>query len=562
MLSRFAQSIQGKIALAFGFLMLVSLATGAFSIAKLNEVSKISARLSDETAAVSVLGDLARTSQTLSVGSLLEHFAQDETIRQTYAQQGAEARSAFAKSWSQYSDMVSGATETAKAASLRKAWQHFLAVQEEVADLDKAGLHDEAAGVLMNDLQQEGARFYAAVRDVQTYRQGQAEAAKAQATRVNASARFWILAAMGSLTAVCVLTGWLLSVGISRPLGRLTASMLKLAAQDMTAAIPDTQRKDEIGGMARSLQVFREKMIEAETLRAGQAEAEAQMQAQRRQEIARVADDFETTVGGIVTLVSAAASQLQGSAQALSAAAEETSAQSAAVENGARQAADNVRSVAAAIEELAASARQVGSDVARSSQISNAAVQQAGRTRASMDALGEDAQSVESVVGVISDIASQTNLLALNATIEAARAGDAGKGFAVVASEVKGLADQTAKSTTTINVSIAKMRASTQQAAGEISGIEQTISEVDAIAAAIAGAVTQQEATTSEIARNIHEVSQNTSEVTSNINGVTNAARESSQGAMQVLSAASDLAQQSEALKGEVERFLSRVRAA
>jgi methyl-accepting chemotaxis protein len=179
-----------------------------------------------------------------------------------------------------------------------------------------------------------------------------------------------------------------------------------------------------------------------------------------------------------------------------------------------------------------------------------------------MDALGEDAQSVESVVGVISDIASQTNLLALNATIEAARAGDAGKGFAVVASEVKGLADQTAKSTTTINVSIAKMQASTQQAAGEISGIEQTISEVDAIAAAIAGAVTQQEATTSEIARNIHEVSQNTSEVTSNINGVTNAARESSQGAMQVLSAASDLAQQSEALKGEVERFLSRVRAA
>ncbi|HWU49470.1 MAG TPA: methyl-accepting chemotaxis protein [Asticcacaulis sp.] len=562
MLSRFAQSIQGKIALAFGFLMLVSLATGAFSIAKLNEVSKISVRLSDETAAVSVLGDLARTSQTLSVGSLLEHFAQDETIRQTYAQQGAEARAAFAKSWSQYSDMVSGATETSKAANLRKAWQHFLAVQEEVADLDKAGLHDEAAGVLMNDLQQEGARFYAAVRDVQTYRQGQAEAAKAQARRVNASARFWILAAMGSLTAVCVLTGWLLSVGISRPLGRLTAAMLKLAAQDMTAAIPDTQRKDEIGGMARSLQVFREKMIEAETLRAGQAEAETQMQARRRDEIARVADDFETTVGGIVTLVSAAASQLQGSAQALSAAAEETSAQSAAVENGARQAADNVRSVAAAIEELAASARQVGSDVARSSQISNAAVQQAGRTRASMDALGEDAQSVESVVGVISDIASQTNLLALNATIEAARAGDAGKGFAVVASEVKGLADQTAKSTTTINVSIAKMQASTQQAAGEISGIEQTISEVDAIAAAIAGAVTQQEATTSEIARNIHEVSLNTSEVTSNINGVTNAARASSQGAMQVLSAASDLAQQSEALKGEVERFLSRVRAA
>lgn len=219
MFAGFAQSIRGKIATTFGFLMLVSLATGAFSIAKLGEVSKISTRLSDEAAAVSVLGDLARTSQSLSVGSLLEHFALDETIRQTYAQQGAEARAAFAKSWSQYSDMVSGPVESAKAATLRKAWQHFLAVQEEVADLDKAGLHDEAAGVLMNDLQQEGARFYAAVRDVQAYRQSQAEAAKLEARRINASARFWILAAMGSLTAVCVLTGWLLSLGISRPPG-------------------------------------------------------------------------------------------------------------------------------------------------------------------------------------------------------------------------------------------------------------------------------------------------------------------------------------------------------
>ncbi|WP_031236097.1 methyl-accepting chemotaxis protein [Asticcacaulis sp. AC402] len=561
MLGKLVFSIRGKITIAFGVLMVLSVATGAFAIWKLNEVSAIGNRLAVELKAVTTLGDLARTSQTLSVLSFLEHNATGAE-REAYTAEARTTRNEFSKSWSDYSLMVTGDEEAQLAASLRGAWQHFLAVQEEVADLDQAGLPDMAQDVLMNDLSKERETFYTAVRRIQDYRQAKAAAATAAAQKVNESARMWIMIALGSLAVFCVLVGLALTAGISRPISRMTQVMLRLANHDIHVAIPDTGRRDEIGGMASAMKIFKEKLIEAEDLRNQQAALEVDMQHQRKVEVVKLADEFENAVGDIVRAVSSAASELQASAQTLSAAAEETSVQSSAVEIGARQAADNVRSVAAAIEELAASARQVGGEVARSADIANNAAQQAGRTRGSMDALSGDAAQVESVVSIINAIAQQTNLLALNATIEAARAGEAGKGFAVVASEVKGLANQTATSTTTIGVSIAKMQASTQQAVGEISGIEDTIGEVNAIASAIADAVSQQEQTTAEIARNIHEVSQNTSEVTANINSVTLAAQESSAGATQVLGAAKALSRQSDILKGEVDKFLARVRAA
>jgi methyl-accepting chemotaxis protein len=561
MFAKVTQSIRAKFALAFGVLMVLSIATGAFSILKLNEVSAIGRKLEREIAAVSTLGDLARTSQTLSTLSFLEHYSTGDE-RAGFAHESAAARSDFSKSWSQYTAMVSGDEEGKLASDLRKAWQHFLAVQEEVVDLDRAGLNAEAGQVLMSDLNDERQAFYGAVRKVQTYRQGKAQEAAAQAARVNSSARIWIMIALGSLTAFCVLVGWTLTVSISGPIMRMTNVMLRLANHDTDVAVPDTGRRDEIGGMAGALNVFKEKLRETEDLRASQAALEKDMERQRRAEITRLAQDFEDAVGNIVKAVSASAADLQASAQTLSAAAEETSAQSAAVETGARLAADNVRSVAAAIEELSASARQVGQQVSRSGDITGAAVDQAMRTRTVIDTLSQDAAEVESVVDLINAIAQQTNLLALNATIEAARAGEAGKGFAVVASEVKGLANQTAKSTSTIGVSIEKMQASTGQAVGEIGNIERTIAEVNDIASSITEAVSQQELTTAEISRNIHEVSRTTIEVTQNINGVTMAAQESSEGALRVLDAAQLLSQQSDRLKGEVENFLNRVRAA
>ena len=561
MITKVTQSIRAKFALAFGVLMVLSIATGVFSIYKLNEVSAIGHELEGEITAAATLGDLARTSQTLSTLSFLEHYATGPQ-RDGFARESAAARSDFSRSWSRYGGMVSGGEEAQLAASLRKAWQHFLAVQEEVTDLDRAGLSDVAGNVLMTDLNDDRQAFYAAVAKVQTYRQGVAAAASAKAARVNASARLWIMIALGSLTALCVLVGWTLTLSITGPILRMTEVMRRLADQDTDVRVTDTGRRDEIGGMAGALNVFKDQLREAEGLRASQAALEKDMERQRRAEIARLAQDFEDAIGNIVHAVSASAGELQSSAQTLSAAAEQTSAQSAATMRGANQAADNVRSVAAAIEELSASARQVGEQVSRSGSIAGTAVDQAMRARTVMDTLRDDAAEVESVVDVINAIARQTNLLALNATIEAARAGEAGKGFAVVASEVKGLANQTAQSTSTIGQSIEKMLTSTGQAVDEIGHIERTIAEVNDIAAGISDAVSQQEQTTAEIARNIHEVSQTTADVTRSISGVTQAAQDSSAGAMRVLDAAQGLARQSDRLKGEVENFLNRVRAA
>jgi len=166
------------------------------------------------------------------------------------------------------------------------------------------------------------------------------------------------------------------------------------------------------------------------------------------------------------------------------------------------------------------------------------------------------------VVSLITNIASQTNLLALNATIEAARAGEAGKGFAVVASEVKNLANQTAKATEEISAQIIAMQQVTGGAVEAIQGIGQIIGSINDVTTNIASAVEEQTATTGEIARNVQQAAQGTAEVSSNIVQVTQVSAQTGASAGQVLGAAKELAQQSENLRQEVERFLAGIRTA
>jgi methyl-accepting chemotaxis protein len=357
------------------------------------------------------------------------------------------------------------------------------------------------------------------------------------------------------------LFGFFLARGILVPVNSLTDSMSKLAEGDNTVDIPSTAGKDEIGQMARAVQVFKDNAIEREWLEAEAMKA-AEDVAAHAQRTAELCAEFDKTVSAALEAVNASANEMEATAQAMSATAEQTSKQATTVASASGEATSKVQTVATAAEELSTSIAEIGRQVTQASDISNRAVSEAERTNGTVQGLAEAAQKIGVVVNLINDIASQTNLLALNATIEAARAGEAGKGFTVVASEVKSLANQTAKATDEIAGQISSMQNVTGEVVEAIGDIGKTISEVNGIATSIAAAVEEQSAATEEIARNVQQAAEGTQEASSNIGGITQAAGETGQAAGQVLEAAGDLSRQSDALREEVNKFLADVKAA
>lgn len=414
--------------------------------------------------------------------------------------------------------------------------------------------------------------------------------------------------------AAGILAALLISVaGITRPLSRLNGAVQHLAEGRFDTEVPYEARQDEIGHLARAVAVFkqsgldrlrlereaeaaraeresreraaveeRQQLAESarldaerrvreaeEALRAAEAErraaeelSRAESERSRKAEMARLAEGFETAVGGVVRAVGEAAVEMKALAEEMVSAADVTSSRSAAVAAASEEASANVQVVASATEELAASVREISARVQNSAQIAGEAVKQAGLTDKEMQALAEAAGRIGEVVGMIQAIASQTNLLALNATIEAARAGEAGKGFAVVASEVKNLASQTAKATEQVSQQIAGIQDSVGKAVGAIRAIGGTIGQLDEISVSISSAVEQQGAATQEIARNVQEAAGGTRQVSETIQSVSETANRTGTAAARVSEAAQSLTGEASALRAEVARFLDHVRAA
>jgi len=369
----------------------------------------------------------------------------------------------------------------------------------------------------------------------------------------------WVLLGIGIGVAATVV--YFTNRSIVPPILGMTSAMTRLAGGDHGVEIPAVDKKDEIGLMARAVLVFKENMIKAKELAAKEAE-ELKARMARAKRVEALTDRFDADVSMVLKTVASASTELQTTATSMSGTAEETSRQATAVAAATEQAATNVQTVASATEELSSSVGEISRQVAQSAKIAQKAVDEATQTNATIQGLSEVADKIGDVVQLINDIASQTNLLALNATIEAARAGDAGKGFAVVASEVKSLANQTAKATEEIGAQIAAIQSSSNQAVSAIKGIGATIVEISDITTSIASAVEEQSAATQDIARNVQQAAAGTSEVSANIVGVTQAAGETGAAAQQVLSASGELSQQSETLRGQVETFLSAIKAA
>ncbi|KLN60614.1 hypothetical protein WH96_12620 [Kiloniella spongiae] len=354
--------------------------------------------------------------------------------------------------------------------------------------------------------------------------------------------------------------GLLVGRGIAQPIKQMTAVMGRLAGGEKKVDIPGLEREDEVGEMATAVQVFKDNMIRTDELAKEQAEIQ-QLREERTNRISSLTQDFDSGVSVLLESVGAAVSEMEGTATSMSDIAQQTKERATVVSGAAQEASVNVQSVASATEELSYSIKEISQQVNQSSEMTSKAVAEAGKTDQQIQGLANTADQIGDVVSLISDIAEQTNLLALNATIEAARAGEAGKGFAVVASEVKNLANQTAKATEQISSQIDAVQSDTKSAVTAIQSITSTINEINQIASAIASAVEEQGAATSEISRNIELAANGAGEVTTNIESVSLAANDAGTASEQVSTATRELNTKADNLRGEVEDFLSAIRA-
>ncbi len=368
------------------------------------------------------------------------------------------------------------------------------------------------------------------------------------------------IAIIGLLVAAAV--GWFyVNNMLLARLSAMARTMRALADGDSDVNLGFTPGKDEIGDMARSVDVFRANAKERERLEA-ETEAERRMKEKRSAAIESLIQAFEQASSDAIGQVGEAANRMETAARAMSSTAAATTGKSAAVAQASEGASQNVQTVAAAAEEMVSSIGEISQQIARSTEIAGSAVDQVEQTNGDVQRLDDAAKSIDNIVSLINDIAEQTNLLALNATIEAARAGEAGKGFAVVASEVKALASQTGAATQNISEHISGIQSATAKAVEAMSMIGGTIHEMSEIATAIAAAMEEQRAAAGEITRSAQEAADGTRDVFSNIQEVDQATSETGESAGQVLEASLAVSRQSDELKAAVEQFLTEVRAA
>ncbi|MEO9530658.1 methyl-accepting chemotaxis protein [Roseibium sp.] len=354
---------------------------------------------------------------------------------------------------------------------------------------------------------------------------------------------------------------WFVTRRMFAPLERLAGAARKIADGDLEVEVEATGRQDEIGRMARCIEVFKDNSVERERL-AAERKVGHIARMDREKLIDSLIAAFRAESQTVLELVETNIARVEAVSSSLNDRSASASEQGQAAVSTSENASSNVQAVASATEELNASISEISRQVETTASIVEKTTEAAQSSNSKISGLEDAANKIGDVVSLISEIAEQTNLLALNATIEAARAGDAGKGFAVVASEVKSLAGQTAKATEEISTQIAAIQASTSEAVKEIARVSDSVEEVNSYTTTIAGAVQEQGSATSEISRNVAEAADGTRSVAATVASLNEGVAENSQAVGDMLTATLEMKQQAEQLRGSVEKFLSEVAAA
>jgi methyl-accepting chemotaxis protein len=558
-------SARAKITAAFVGLMVVVAGLGLLSLTQMARMTEKSIEIRENrmpsALKVTTLRAALDAYRSAEADAMLASAtgASAETVDEVMASAARRVDEAYAD----YKPYIDAGTEDERLmAEFSRLWPVFKQSTLDTVGIARRGDMAGAVNAYHNGDEAARAKLIEVVRKDLAYSTNQALEASEAEENISDLSRKIIMIAMVLGLAMALGMGLALTLGLVAPLRRATGALEHLAKGDATIVVDGAERGDEIGALARILEVFRANLLRTRELERQAELARAGQETQRRALATQLAEKFEASVQGIVGGVSRTAEEFQASARILSDSAVATATQAKAAATASEASSENIGSVASATEQLSYSVKEIDAQLQQSQAIAGESAAEAERTDAQMQELATAADKIGDIVSLITDIAGQTNLLALNATIEAARAGEAGRGFAVVAQEVKTLAEQTGRATAEIGARITDIQATSQRAAENISIMVRATERAAVVAQAIAASVGQQGEATQEISKNVQEASKGARAMADNIGGVLAAAQNASAESGQMLTSAAELGRQAGQLRHEVDSFLQSIRAA
>jgi methyl-accepting chemotaxis protein len=555
-------TIRTKVVTAFAIACLATVALGAFSIDRMASLERDLAAVGSEglpsvkaLARVSVMAERYRAAITLRA------MAFDDASRADMDKLAASATADVAAALAGYAPFAGTDQARRLLAQVGQAWADLSRNGEAILADARADRPEPARTRLFGPFRKQIVDFRGVLKAAIDGVEQAADGAVARGAATYRTATIAIGATILAAVAICLGACLWIVAGVTRPIGRVTAVMRRLADRDTSVPVYGTDRADEIGSMAAAIQVFKDSMLAEQRAQADKAAEDAVKQA-RAARLEQVIAAFDTRIAAALGVVAGAAQGMQATARSMSASVAETNDQAGSASAAAQESSAGVQTVAAAAEELTSSINEITQQVAQSASHAERAIEKARHTDRIVADLASGVQAIGTVADMIAGIAEQTNLLALNASIEAARAGEAGRGFLVVAGAVKGLASQTAAATQDIAARIAELRGFAADAVQAVGGIADTVREAGTAFVAIAAAVEQQGAATAEIAHTTQRTAISTIHVAEAIEAVTRVAQGTGTQAGLVQDAADSLAAEAATLRTEVGSFLDGVRAA